>query len=76
VINRWEKRSTLLAGNCRAICQYLKSQSAPWHMPIILLSAHQDMQHMVREVGADDFLAKPFAMDDLLALAAKYLGNE
>jgi DNA-binding response OmpR family regulator len=42
-------------------------------MPIILLSAHQDMQRMAAEAGADDFLAKPFAMADLLGLAAKYL---
>jgi CheY-like chemotaxis protein len=60
----------------RAICQYLKSQPATRHMPIILLSAHQDTQRMAREVGADDFLAKPFAMADLLACAAKYLGSE
>jgi len=59
----------------RAICRHLKSQSTTRHMPIILLSAHQDTQQMAKEAGADDFLAKPFTMADLLRLAAKYLGS-
>jgi CheY-like chemotaxis protein len=59
----------------QTICQYLKSQPATRHIPIIFLSAHQDTQHLARKAGADDFLAKPFQMDDLLALAAKYLGS-
>jgi len=58
----------------RAICQYLKSQPATHHIPIILLSAHRDTQRMAKESGADDFLAKPFQMEDLLALVATYLG--
>jgi DNA-binding response OmpR family regulator len=58
----------------RAICQYLKSQDATRHIPIILLSANKDTRHMAQDAGADDFLTKPFEMQDLLALAAKYLG--
>lgn len=59
----------------RTICQYLKSQDATHHIPIILLSAHKDIQRIAREASADDFLAKPFQMDDMLALTAKYLGS-
>jgi len=59
----------------RTICQYLKSQPPTHSIPIILLSAHQDMQRIARESGADDFLAKPFQMEDILSLAAKYLGS-
>lgn len=57
----------------RTICHFLKSQPATQHIPIILLSAHQDIQRITRE--ADAFLAKPFAMEDVLSLAAKYLGS-
>jgi DNA-binding response OmpR family regulator len=59
----------------RAICEQLKSQEATHHLPIIILSAHKDTQRMARDAGADDFLAKPFEMEDLLALVTKYLGS-
>jgi len=57
----------------RTICRQLKSQEATHHLPIILLSANKDTQQMARESGADDFLAKPFEMGDMLALVAKYV---
>ena len=60
----------------RTICRYLKSQEATHALPIIFLSAHKDTRQMARDAGADDFLAKPFDMQDLLALTAKYLGNK
>lgn len=59
----------------RAICRQLKSQESTCHIPIILLSAHQDAQRIARESEADDFLAKPFQMESVLSLAAKYLGS-
>lgn len=59
----------------RAICRHLKSHEATSSFPIILFSANKSMRQMARDAGADDFLAKPFEMLDLLALATKYLGN-
>ena len=59
----------------RTICRQLKSQEATYHLPIIILSAHKDTRQMARDAGADDFLAKPFEMRDLLTLVAKYLGS-
>jgi CheY-like chemotaxis protein len=58
------------------ICRQLKGKPATHHIPIIILSANKDMQHKARDAGADHFLAKPFEMEDLLALVANYLGNE
>jgi DNA-binding response OmpR family regulator len=60
----------------RTICRYLKSQEATRTLPILFLSAHKDTRQMARDAGADDFLTKPFEMDDLLALVTKYLGSE
>jgi DNA-binding response OmpR family regulator len=60
----------------RTICRHLKSQEATHALPIIFLSAHKDTPQMARDAGADDFLTKPFDMEDLLALTAKYLGNK
>ena len=59
----------------RTICRQLKSQEATHRLPIIMLSAHKDTRQLAREAGADDFLAKPFEMADLLALAAKHVGR-
>jgi DNA-binding response OmpR family regulator len=57
----------------REICKKLKSQKKTKHIPIIIISANRDTDRIAREAGADDFLAKPFEMDELLAKVAKYL---
>lgn len=56
----------------REACKYLKSQKLTKHIPIIVVSANRDVEQIAKEAGADDFLAKPFQMDDLLAIVAKY----
>jgi DNA-binding response OmpR family regulator len=64
----------LLSGrDGRTICQKLKSQQETRHIPVIMISAHPNAKQSVKDVGADDFLAKPFDVDELLALVAKYL---
>jgi DNA-binding response OmpR family regulator len=63
----------LLSGkDGRLICQKLKSQEETKHIPIIMMSAHNNAKRSVTMVGADDFLAKPFDVDELLAKIAKY----
>lgn len=63
----------LLSGkDGRLICQKLKSQEDTKHIPIIMMSAHPNAKKSVSQVGADDFLAKPFDADELLALIARY----
>src|SRR5437588_12799390 len=57
----------LLSGkDGRIICQKLKSQEDTKHIPIIMISAHPDAKQSVKAVGADNFLAKPLEMDELL----------
>ena len=64
----------LLSGkDGRIICQKLKSQEDTRHVPIIMISAHPGAKQSVKAVGADDFLAKPFDIDVLLAKIAQYL---
>ncbi len=63
----------LLSGkDGRLICQKLKSQEDTKRIPIMMISAHPNARHSVTAVGADDFMAKPFDMDELLAKVAKY----
>lgn len=63
----------LLSGkDGRLICQKLKSQEETRHIPIIMMSAHPNAKQSVSAVGADDFVAKPFNVDELLAKIAQY----
>lgn len=50
----------------RDICRQLKQNDVTRHLPIVLISASQDIGDSAMAAGADDFLAKPFDMDDLL----------
>ena len=64
----------LLSGkDGRAIVKHLKSQEETKHIPVIMFSAHPSAEQTAREAGAEDFLAKPFDIDKLLAKVANYL---
>lgn len=59
----------------RAICRSLKHHPTTAHIPILMVSAHHDGPAIAREAGADDFLSKPFEIDDLLAKVAAHIGG-
>lgn len=64
----------LLSGSDgREIARRLKRQQETAHIPIIMTSAHPFARQEAQESGADDFLAKPFEMDELLDIVAKYV---
>lgn len=50
----------------RDICKQLKQQPHTSRLPILMISASKDIQRSAIDAGADDFLAKPFEMDELL----------
>ncbi len=58
----------LISGNDgRTICKQLKSQEETKHIPIIMFSAHPSAAATIADYGANDFIAKPFDVNDLLA---------
>ena|SRR5438105_34127 len=64
----------LLSGkDGREIVKHLKNQEETRHIPVIMFSAHPGAEETARKAGADDFIAKPFEMDDLLAKIAQCL---
>lgn len=64
----------LLSGkDGREIVRHLKSQEETKSLPIIMFSAHPGAEETARQAGAEDFLAKPFDIDTLLAKIARYL---
>lgn len=55
------------------IVSALKGHLATRHIPIVMLSAHPNAAREALAAGTDDFLAKPFDLDDLLAIVAAHL---
>lgn len=50
----------------REVCRKLKENAGTSNIPVILFSASKGIEGSARAAGADDFLAKPFHMTDLL----------
>jgi len=50
----------------RQICRALKRQDETKDIPVIMFSANKETEKSAKAAGANDFLAKPFEMQDLL----------
>ncbi|TLD41890.1 MAG: response regulator [Candidatus Jettenia ecosi] len=59
--------------NGRDACRHLKSNEDTKDIPVIIISADRDIAQLAKEAGTDDFIAKPFQIEDLLAKVEKYL---
>lgn len=59
----------------QTICRQIKSQEATRHIPVILMSANKNTPRIAGEVGADDWIMKPFEQWNLLALLDTYTGQ-
>ena len=57
----------------RDICRHLKQNKSTADLPIVLVSASRDIERSALEAGADDFLAKPFDMEDLIKKIELYI---
>ncbi|HEX6818046.1 MAG TPA: response regulator [Ktedonobacterales bacterium] len=47
-------------------------QQPPPHAPIVVMTAARDTRARAAEIGADEFLAKPFNLDDLLTVVRRF----
>jgi DNA-binding response OmpR family regulator len=50
----------------RDICRALKKNEATSKLPIVMISASKDIEASAKDAGANDFLPKPFDMDELI----------
>ena len=59
------------------ICQKIKTSAETAGVPVIILSMKEREQDALRafEVGADDYIRKPFNALELVARARKLMGN-
>ena len=48
------------------ICRRLKQDEQTLSIPILMFSAHPNAQKICMQAGADDFIAKPFEMNELM----------
>lgn len=66
----------LLSGSDgRVLCKKLKSDLVTKNIPVILISALPKAKDTISEVGANDFIPKPFDIEDLLSRVEKQLAN-
>ncbi len=62
----------LLSGeDGRDIVKKLKLDDKTRDIPVVMISAHPSAGDTVRKFGANDFLSKPFDIDDLLRIIKK-----
>lgn len=57
----------------RDVCIYLKKQKLTKNIPIIIFSANKNAEAIAKEAGANDFINKPFDMQELLDKIALYI---
>ncbi|WP_158824768.1 response regulator [Mucilaginibacter lacusdianchii] len=51
----------------RDICRELKAKDETRFIPVLMISASKDIKQSAMDSGADDFIAKPFDMDELIS---------
>lgn len=57
----------------KEITKVLKRDPRTKKIPIIIISALNDTESISSDIGADDFISKPFAIPDLLEVVEKNL---
>lgn len=50
----------------------IKANEQIKHIPVIYFTANNNVNELAREAGADDFLAKPFDINELEKIVRKY----
>ena len=67
----------LLSGaNGTDICSKLKKDHITSSIPILMFSAHPNARTICLEAGANDFISKPFEMNDMLETVKSLLQPE
>ena len=67
----------LISGvNGTDVCARLRKNPETKDTPVLMMSALHDAGPKCREAGANDFIAKPFEMDDLAVKIQEILGQE
>ena len=60
-------------GNGLELCMELKTDPETRDIPAIIMSAHATEEDVIKRACANDFIAKPFDLDELVELVKKHL---
>ncbi|MGI8419522.1 MAG: response regulator transcription factor [Candidatus Levyibacteriota bacterium] len=55
------------------IARAIKGEPTTNGIPLVMMSANNETEKITKESGADDFLLKPFNIEDLLYIVRKHL---
>lgn len=67
----------LISGvNGTDVCSGIRQNEHTKNTPVLMMSALHDAGAKCKEAGADDFIAKPFEMEDLIAKINKVLKDK
>jgi len=55
------------------VCKFLKARPETKDIPIVMISAYPDSSTVALEAGANDFLEKPYSMQNMLTMVGKHL---
>ncbi len=70
LLDYWE-----INGQTSACCLRLKEEKRTAHIPVVLISTATEIEKISKRSRADNFLRKPFDIDDLLAVVKGVLKN-
>lgn len=66
----------LIAGvNGTEVCRLIKKDSLFSHIPILMISALPEARKICIDAGANDFISKPFEMNDILTKVNSLIGS-
>ena len=63
----------LTDGNGIQVCESLKSNQKTNHIPILMMSANAQQSNVKRSCSAEDFISKPFDIDDFVKRIDHYM---
>ncbi len=60
----------------RVLCKRLKEHEYTAQIPVILLSANADLEHIASETGANGYVKKPFTADKVISEVDRILNKQ
>jgi len=58
------------------VCKRLKRNINSMSIPVIIFSANRNVREISEECGADGYIAKPFNLNQLLAIIGHHINNK